>query len=261
MMAPRVLAIVQARMSSRRLPAKVLADVEGAPVLMRQIERIRRSRLIDELVVATSSDATDDPLADALDAARIPIFRGALDDVLSRYATVTEHIDPQHVVRLTGDCPLADPDVIDVVIAHHLVAAADITSNTVVPTFPDGLDVEIVKASVLLAAAKEAQLAFEREHVTQFVYRRPERFRIENYALAADLSHLRWTLDEPEDLAFIRRVYHALLPKSPRFGFRDVLALLDAQPELKTINIRFERNEGLKRSLAADGLKPDGCPA
>jgi spore coat polysaccharide biosynthesis protein SpsF len=255
LMKRRVLAILQARMSSRRLPGKVLADIEGAPMLLRQIERIRRARLIDDLVIATSSDSTDDLLAEALGSAGVPVFRGALDDVLGRFAAVLQERPAEHVVRLTGDCPLADPDVIDAVIAHHLVGGSEITSNTVAPTFPDGLDVEVVAGSALFLAAKEARLPFEREHVTQFIYRRPERFRILNYALFQNLSHLRWTVDEPDDLAFVRAVYRELLPRCPQFGFRDVLTLLDKNPALQAINSRLERNEGLKRSLAAEGLQ------
>lgn len=251
----RVAAVLQARTSSSRLPGKVLHDLVGAPMLLRQIERIRRARLVDALVVATSSDASDDELAHLLARAGVAIYRGSLDDVLGRFAGAIESLAPEHVVRLTGDCPLTDPTVIDAVIAHHLVVGADITSNTVAPTFPDGLDVEVVRTPALMASAAEAALVYEREHVTQFLYRRPGRFGIVNYALNEDLSHLRWTVDEPEDLAFVRAVYGELLPSNPQFGFRDVLALLAQRPELTALNARFERNEGLKRSIAAESTK------
>ena len=251
-MSGRVIAVLQARMSSHRLPGKVLADLVGAPMLVRQIERIRRSRLIDELIVATSTDQNDDPLAAVVQASRIPLYRGAMDDVLGRFAAALEGRKSQHVVRLTGDCPLADPHVIDAVIAHHLVVGADITSNTVVPTFPDGLDVEVVRTKSLLDAASEAGLRLEREHVTQFFYHRPDRFRIANYALGEDLAHHRWTVDEPEDLDFVRSVYGALFATKPDFGFQDVLGLLRENPGLVAINSRFERNEGLRRSEAEE---------
>jgi spore coat polysaccharide biosynthesis protein SpsF len=251
----RVTAVLQARTSSSRLPGKVLHDLAGAPMLLRQIERIRRSRLIDNLVVATSLDSSDDQLTKILARANVATYRGSLDDVLGRFVGAIQGFEPQHVVRLTGDCPLADPDVIDAVIAQHLVGRADLTCNTAPPTFPDGLDVEVVRAEVLRAAAGEAALLLEREHVTQFFYRRPERFRIVNYVLAEDLSHLRWTVDEPEDLIFVRAVYDAFFPKQPQFSFRDVLALLKQRPELEAINANYERNEGLQQSVLAESVK------
>jgi spore coat polysaccharide biosynthesis protein SpsF len=251
-MSPRVAAVLQARTSSSRLPGKVLQDLAGAPMLLRQIERIRRARLVDMLVVATSNDASDDALAGLLGRVGIAVYRGSLDDVLGRFVGAIDGLAAQHVVRLTGDCPLADPDVIDAVVAHHLVGGADITSNTVTPTFPDGLDVELIRTPALVAAAAEAMLNYEREHVTQFLYRRPERFRVANYALDEDLSALRWTVDEPEDLTFVRAVYDALIRANPQFGFRDVLALLAQRPELSALNARFDRNEGLARSIAVE---------
>ena len=245
----QVLAILQARTSSSRLPGKVLSDLAGKPMIMRQIERIRRSRLLDGLVVATSLDGSDDDLASVVTASGTALFRGSLDDVLDRYANALVEYPAQHVVRLTGDCPLTDPGLIDAVIAHHLVNAADITSNSNQPSFPDGLDVEIVRADCLHAAAAEASFKFEREHVTQFFYRRPDRFRIVHYRAEKDMSALRWTVDEPSDLAFVRAVYASLYSANPSFGFRHVLELLHAHPELSALNSGIVRNEGLARSL------------
>jgi spore coat polysaccharide biosynthesis protein SpsF len=254
-MSVRVAAVLQARTSSSRLPGKVLLDLAGLPMLLRQIERIRRARLIDAFVVATSSDANDDQLVDVLANTDVATYRGPLDDVLARFIGAIEHLKPQHVVRLTGDCPLTDPDVIDAVIGCHLVGGSDLTCNTLHPTFPDGLDVEVVRTEALLIAAAEATFVYEREHVTQFLYKRPERFRIANYALDMDHSHLRWTVDEPEDLKFVRAVYGELFASQPQFGFRDVLALIERRPELRAINAHFERNEGLKRSIAVEPVK------
>jgi len=158
-----------------------------------------------------------------------------------------------HIVRLTGDCPLADPDVIDAVIAHHLVSRGDITTNSVEATFPDGLDVEVLQAHALPEAAAEAASPTEREHVTQFLYRRPDRYRIVHYKSATDLSGLRWTVDEPADLEFVRRVYADLYNSNPCFGMHDVLALMKQHPNLGKHNGIFERNEGLTRSLTKEG--------
>lgn len=248
----RVLAILQARTSSSRLPGKVLREVAGRPMIVRQLERIGRARLLDRIVVATSVDPFDDELARTVEASGVTVFRGDLDDVLDRFAQAASRNPSQHVVRLTGDCPLTDPDVIDAVVAHHLVGGADISSNSHQPTFPDGLDVEIVRAFRLHEAAAEASLKLEREHVTQFFYRRPERFRIAHYKADHDLSALRWTVDEPDDLALVRAIYDSLLPGTPDFRMHDILALLDARPELSSINGRFARNEGLARSIRAE---------
>ncbi len=250
--AARVTAILQARTTSSRLPGKVLADLEGAPMLWRQIERIRRAKLIDHLTVATSDDPSDDALAVMLRERGVSMHRGSLDDVLARFAGAAAEQTSQHVVRLTGDCPLADPDVIDATIAHHLVCGGDITANAVEPTFPDGLDVEVLRSPILIDAANEAVAKFEREHVTQFFYRRPERFRVVHYKHSRDLSGLRWTVDEPADLAFVRRVYAALYRANPEFSMHDVLDLIAREPQIAAVNAQFERNEGLARSIAAE---------
>lgn len=249
---PRVAAILQARTSSTRLPGKVLADVAGAPMIVRQIERIRLARMLDALIVATSVDSSDDELARVVESMGVPLVRGNLDDVLDRYAQAWRGVQAQHVVRLTGDCPLVDPDVIDVIVGHHLVSRADYTTNAFEPTFPDGLDVEVIRAQVLLTAAQEAQKKYEREHVTPFIFERPQRFRIVHYKGPVDLSGLRWTVDEPEDLVFVRAVFDALHSDNPQFRMHHVLKLLAARPELSELNTRFTRNAGLARSIAAE---------
>lgn len=256
----RALAVLQARTSSSRLPGKVLADLAGAPMLLRQIERIRRARLLDHLIVATSSDPTDDALEATVSAAGTSVFRGSLEDVLGRFAAAAATVEARHVVRLTGDCPLTDPDVIDAVIAHHLVTGADITTNSVEATFPDGLDVEVMRGEALRRAAAEASAAFEREHVTQFLYRRPAQFRIVHYKQPASLSHLRWTVDEPADMALVRAIYAELYEVNPAFDMHDVLRLLAQRPDLISSNSRFERNEGLARSLARELGPESGKP-
>lgn len=249
---PRVVAVLQARTSSTRLPGKVLAEIGGAPMIVRQIERIRLARMLDHLIVATSVDSSDDVLAGLVAAQGVQVVRGKLDDVLDRFAMALRTVNAQHVVRLTGDCPLVDPDVVDVIVGHHLVSRADITTNAFEPTFPDGLDVEVVRADVLLTAAQEAQKKYEREHVTPFIYERPQRFRIVHYRAPVDLSGLRWTVDEPEDLTFVREVFAALYPTNRNFRMHHVLRLLAERPELSELNTRFTRNAGLARSIAAE---------
>lgn len=247
-----VLALLQARVSSTRLPGKVLKPILDVPMILRQVERIQMAKSIDKLVVATSNDSSDDALEMLCRKNNISCFRGSLNDVLDRFYRAAVEYKPLHVVRLTGDCPLIDPTIIDQVIHLHLTQNNDYTSNNHPPTFPDGLDVEVVKFSCLEVAAREATRSSEREHVTPFFYTHPERFKVENYAGREDLSALRWTVDESEDLALVEAIYSALYPVNPMFKMPDVLALLKTRPALAKLNSKFTRNEGYKKSLARD---------
>lgn len=245
----RVLAVVQARMSSSRLPGKVLLPLLGEPMLARQIERLRLSTRIEKLIVATSSAATDDPITAQCEALGVPCYRGSLDDVLDRFVHAARPHSPQHVVRLTADCPLTDPVLIDQLIAKHLVSGADYTTNANPPSFPDGLDAEVMRYAALHIAWREARRQSEREHVTLFIASQPERFVIETLQSETDLSALRWTVDEADDLELVERIYAALYPRNPSFTTQDVLQLLEEQPELRTLNTLHRRNEGLEKSL------------
>lgn len=247
------LAILQARTSSSRLPGKVLKPVLGQPMILRQIERIRQARRIDRLILATSTDATDDVLIGVSKAQGVECGRGSLEDVLDRYYQVAQKLAPAHVVRLTADCPLLDPWVMDDTIAFHIEGGYDYTSNALDElTFPNGLDVEVVRFECLERAWREARLPSEREHVTPYFYNHRELFRLGSYCGKPNLSHMRWTVDEPEDLEFVRRVYAALYPANPSFRMCDVVTLMDREPALAAINSQFQRNEGYKRSLVKD---------
>jgi spore coat polysaccharide biosynthesis protein SpsF len=221
------LAILQARMSSSRLPGKVLAPVLGEPMIGRQVERLRRASRIDRLVVATSTDASDDPLAAYCESLELAVFRGSLNDVLERFTgALAQHPQARAVVRLTADCPLADPALIDRVIDHHHAAGADYTSNTLgTRTYPHGLDTEVIRPAALLEAAQAATDPYEREHVTPYIYRRPDTYRLAGVARHESLAFLRWTVDFPEDLAFVRQVYARLYPYDPAFGSDAIAAL------------------------------------
>jgi spore coat polysaccharide biosynthesis protein SpsF len=222
-------------MSSTRLPGKVLAPVLGEPMIGRQIERLRRATRIDVLVVATSLDPSDDPLAAYCETLGVPVYRGSLHDVLDRFCGVLRtYPSTDALIRLTADCPLADWSVVDQVIERHIGEGADYTNNTMPErTFPQGLDVEAVRPGVLLEAGREAVDPYEREHVTPFIYRRPERYRLASLARSPSLGALRWTVDLPSDLAFVRHVYGELYPNDPAF---DSLAI-----------------EGLARNTAESG--------
>lgn len=221
-------------MSSTRLPGKVMADLVGAPMIARQIERVGRSALIDRIILATSTDAGDDPLAECVQALGVGVHRGSLDDVLDRFVGALEAFGPaDHVVRLTGDCPLADPLVIDRTIALHLERGTDYAANTPAHrTFPKGLDVEVVRADSLARAGREAQDPYEREHVTPYFYRHPEWFPQVFLSQDVDEGEVRWTVDRPDDLAFVRAVYGALYAEKPGFTSDDVRACLRGRPDL-----------------------------
>ena len=247
-----VLAILQARVSSSRLPGKVLKPILGKPMLQHQIDRVTRARSLDALVVATSTDASDDPVAGLCAAAGVNCFRGSLDDVLDRYYQAALEHQPRHIVRLTGDCPLIDPEIIDRLVEFYLAGSFDHAGNAVEPMFPDGLDAEVFTFAALEAAWREASLPSQREHVTPFIHQQPDRFRIGSYTNDVDLSHLRWTVDEPEDFDLVERIYAALYPQKPDFTTADILALLARQPELVQLNLGIRRNEGYERSLERD---------
>lgn len=228
-----ILAVVQARLSSSRLPGKVLRPLLGEPMILRQIERVRRSQRIDELVVATSIDRSDDELADFLERHGVVVRRGSLHDVLSRFILVDKEFSPNTLVRLTGDNPLADPEVIDAVISAHMASDADYTSNSLTRTFPYGLDVECVCPDALRMLASWDTSPYEREHVTQGLYGRKGAFRTKNVTQESDVSSLRWSVDYPEDFIFVEKVYLELHADNPDFRQRDILDLIQRQPELR----------------------------
>jgi spore coat polysaccharide biosynthesis protein SpsF len=243
-------AIVQARTTSSRLPGKVLMDIHGAPMILRQLDRLKRAQSIDHIVVATSVDASDDDLAGIVQGAGYSIVRGSLDDVLDRFIQVIDDYHPDVVVRITADCPLMSPSVIDQVVQAFHASDAAYLSNTMMPTYPDGLDVEVVLADALRKVSVSSTDPQEREHVTLGVYRHPEHFAVENFVdpTGADHSDLRWTVDNSGDLNFVTRVYDALFPLDPGFDYPDILALLKGHPE-------WSRTESdARRNAALDGL-------
>lgn len=235
--APRVIAILQARMSSSRLPGKVLKPLVGQPMILRQIERLRRARALDGIVVATSTQASDDVLCEACGAAGIEVVRGDLEDVLDRYRQAARVLgDPAHVVRLTADCPLADWTVVDACVALHLQAGADYTSNVIRRSFPKGLDVEVMTLAALDRAWREAAEPYEREHVTPYIHRHPELFSLAHLTQGVDRSAWRWTVDTPEDWAMVEAVYRALYRQDDLFTTDAVAGFLKAHPRTARLN-------------------------
>lgn len=230
-----ILALLQARLSSTRLPGKVLLPLAGAPMLLRQIERVRRARRIDQIVVATSLEPSDDPLVDVLKEAGLAVHRGPLADVLARFVGALDVWPADHVVRLTGDCPLIDPEVIDATIALHLGEGADYTHNRYDPSgYPKGQDVEVISAAALRRTAAQDRSPEAREHVTWAVRNAPDLYRVARLDPQVDEGHVRWTVDTPDDYEFVRRVYEGLYPANPAFSSDDVRAFVRARPELTT---------------------------
>ena len=250
-----IFAILQARTSSTRLPGKVLKPILGCSMLSLQIERIQRSKKIDKLIVATSNERSDNDIGNLCINIQIPCFRGSLDDVLDRFYQTATQYEPEHVVRLTGDCPLIDPEIIDKVINFYFEGDFDYATNSMVPyTFPDGLDVEVFSFTVLEKAWHEALLSSHREHVTPFIRQHPEMFKVGHYKNEVDLSHLRWTVDEPEDFEFVSQIYKELYSQNPTFITEDILELISRKPSLLGINSHVVRDMGAKKSAEADKL-------
>jgi spore coat polysaccharide biosynthesis protein SpsF len=230
-MKDQVLAVLQARMSSSRLPGKVMALVNGKPVIYWQIKRILKSKYIDKLVVVTSTDSSDDVLSNYLASEGIDVYRGSLENVFSRFLEVTNKYNPSSIVRLTADCPLIMPQVIDLVIEAGLLSKCDYLSNTLIPSFPDGLDTEYISRRAIEVLSKLNLTQQEKEHVTLGIYGRADIFEVQNYMNDTDLGSYRWTLDTEEDLKFLRFVFTEFLNREQEFDFSDMLQLYKEYPE------------------------------
>ncbi|HYD70512.1 glycosyltransferase family protein [Azospirillum sp.] len=230
----RVLCVSQARMASTRLPGKVLMDAAGRPLLAHHLDRLRRCRRIDAVVLATSDGTIDDPVAALADSLGVTVFRGSEHDVLDRFAGAAALDRAEIVVRVTADCPLIDPALVDAVVGFFLAQAVDY-AHLDVSLFPRGLDTEVFTRAALIEAESHATDPAEREHVTPYLYRRPDRFRLASFREGAPARHggERWCVDEPADLELVRRLL-AVLP--PGFGWQDVCKVLDDHPEWTAIN-------------------------
>ncbi len=241
----RTVLINQARMTSTRLPGKVLLEVQGRSLLEIQLERLRRIAGVDQVIVATTTNETDDPIVALCQRLGVAVWRGSETDVLARFEGAARHAAADWVVRVTSDCPLIDPEVVGQIIreAQDPAKACDYASNTLTRSYPRGLDAECFTASALYAAATEAVDPAEREHVTPFIYWRPQRFNVRQVVHASDLSAHRWTVDTPEDFELIRRLLDRLLVECPHFGLQDCLDLLAQHPDWAGINAEIQQKE------------------
>jgi glutamate-1-semialdehyde 2,1-aminomutase/spore coat polysaccharide biosynthesis protein SpsF len=248
-----VVAIIQARMGSSRLPGKSLAEIEGHPMLWHVVQRVKRATMVDRVVVATSTAPADDAIEKMCRDNNVPCYRGSENDVLDRYYGTAQAEKASQIVRITADCPLIDPEVIDHVVSRFQRGDLDYASNAMVRTYPDGLDTEICTFSALEKAWHEARKSSEREHVTPYL--RTGKFRTANIENNSEFSylHCRWTVDEREDLEFVRAVYASLRGKDS-FLMEDILQLLREKPELEKLNSEILSNRGYYKSLYAEAI-------
>lgn len=231
----KVVAIVQARMGSTRLPGKVLKEVLSRPLLSYQIERMKRATLIDELVIATTP-FNNEPIIELCEKEHVSYFVGSEKDVLERYYKAAQQHEADIVVRMTSDCPLIDPLVVDSVIKMYLNNNFDYVSNTQIRTFPRGMDTEVFSFKALERAYKEAKIEYEHEHVTPYFYLNENKFKIGQYKQKDDTNEIRLTVDTPEDFEVIRLIFEELYPKNANFSLKDILAILEKYPEWLNIN-------------------------
>lgn len=255
-----IYAIIQARMGSSRLPGKVLMDLAGQPVLARVVDRVAASSRVDQVIVATTDQPEDNAIAVLCSQEGWNCYRGSASDVLDRYYQAAQAAGAtagDAVVRITADCPLIDPTVIDEVISLFSAHQLDYASNVDPPTFPDGLDVEVIDYWALQKAWEEADLISEREHVTPYIRNHKELFRQDSLRGEADLSQWRWTLDEPADYQFLLGIYTKLPGLNRDTSMGEILSFLSNHPDLTQINQDISRNEGYSKSLAAEGLKSE----
>ncbi len=250
-MLKNVVAIIQARTGSSRLPNKVLADIENKPMIWHVINRIKKVKSIHHIVLATTRKKTDLKLIKIAKDNEILSYRGDDNDVLTRYYQCALKIHADIIIRITGDCPLTDYLVVEEMLEFFLTKNYDYISNRISPTYPDGLDVEIFSFKTLQKANRLAKLLSEREHVTPYIVKHPKMFKIYNYANITNYSNLRWTVDEEKDLQFVRAIYHKMRPKLI-FSMNDVIKLISRNPKLLNINSNISRDEGYQKSLKFD---------
>ena len=249
----RTIAIIQARMGSSRLPGKVLVDITGKSMLQRVIERVAAAPSVDAIVVATTNTREDDILAEYMkNEVNCDVFRGPVNDVLARFYECAKLHRAELVVRVTADDPLKDSQIIEKAISiMRRNPNLDYCSNTIEPSYPEGLDIEVMRFSALERAHVEAKLLSEREHVTPYIWKQPDQFNVLNFKSDRDLKGWRWTVDKPEDLEFMRHIFKEFKDR-PLVPYQDVIVWLDANPEVQQINSGISRNEGYIKSIKVE---------
>ncbi|MDD5595652.1 MAG: glycosyltransferase family protein [Candidatus Omnitrophica bacterium] len=246
--------IIQARVGSTRLPNKVLLKVLDRTILEYVIARVRQAKHVDQVFVATTTNKNDLGIVNLAKKSGVEVFRGSENDLLDRFFQTARLFKIKNIVRITADCPLIDPDIIDSVIKLYFKSKVDYCSNILKRSFPVGLDVEIFSFNALRTAWERAGLPSEREHVTPYIIKHPDRFKLANISFKKDLSVKRWTLDRKEDFKLIKAILEALYPKNPNFKIPDVIKFLNKHPNLEKINSHILYNEGYLKSVRRDKL-------
>ena len=246
--------IIQARTQSTRLPNKVLALINDKPLIWYIIERLKSCERVEQIILATSNREEDKKLIEIANDCKVLSFVGDENDVLSRFYQATLKFNADPIVRVTGDCPLVDPDLLDKMLGFYLENNYDFVSNTIIPTYPDGLDIEIFSFKSLRKTFNEAKLKSEKEHVTPYIWKNPGIFQLYNYRNKEELSNYRWTVDEQLDLELIRQIYSNFKPKII-FSFQDVIEMGKLNPQIFKINEKINRNEGYLKSIKEDDKK------
>jgi spore coat polysaccharide biosynthesis protein SpsF (cytidylyltransferase family) len=234
----KTIAILQARMSSTRLPGKVMKLINGRPMIYWQIQRIKKSKLVDKLVLAISEDISDDALADYFDTINQVYVRGSLNDVVDRFIKVKSIYKSEAIVRLTGDCPLVMPEIIDKVISEFYRHDVDYVSNILTLTFPDGLDVEIFKSGVLDRLQNLNLSMSEKEHVTLGIINRQDKFTTKNYFNDRNISSYRWTVDTQKDFDFVSKVFAHFELNEVNFSQKELEKFVQSNPEINQTKVR-----------------------
>lgn len=242
-----IIAIIQARTSSTRLPNKVLLPLEDKPVLQHIVDRMRYSKKINNIVIATSSHPSDDSIYQLCEEISVPCFRGSLDDVLDRYYQAAHYFNASDVVRITADCPVIDPQIVDELISTY--QSGNFDGYALAGEFPDGLDCQIYSLSTLERTWKNARLRSEREHIGLYIDKNPQLFNVGHLEKFNGMGHHRWTLDEPEDYEFMQIIYKELYKEEILFDYEDILKLLTKKPYLIEMNSHIPRNQGLVKNL------------
>ena len=245
-----IVGIIQARMGSSRLPGKMLKKISGKYLIQHVLDQVKYAKRIDKILLASTISEQDKELHKVVSNLGYDTFAGSEDDLLDRHYQAARKFNAEIIVRITGDCPLIDPGIIDKVIQAFLDNNCDYCSNIHPPTYPDGLDVEVFSFWALEKAWKEAKLKSEREHVTPYIWKNADKFRLVNVRADEDLSNIRITVDEEEDLKLFEKLL-SRINKSPIY-LEDVLNVIKSEPGLLKINAQFERNEGYQKSLKED---------
>ena len=253
-MGKKIVSIIQARMGSTRLLGKVMRDIVGKPMLWHVINRVKHAKRLNDIVIATTTLNEDKQILELASEMGVRSYAGSEDDVLDRYYQAAIIHKADVIVRITADCPLIDPNVIDRAIEFYLNHDFDYVCTGIEPTYPDGLDTEVFSFNALERAWKEATLASEGEHVTPYIKKNPQIFSIKNLENDKDLSYMRWTVDEERDLEFVREIYKRLYVNGRIFYMEDILNLLKKRPELMDINKGIMRDEGYLKSLREDKI-------